>query len=177
MKQGSQDRQKPANNPGQEENSNDQAETLCATGLYCAETVLSVIARDHNIHSPLIPRIATGLCSGMARTCGTCGALTGGILAINIVHGRSTPDESVEPNYALVESLIKRFTTEFETTNCAQLLNCDLATKEGQQKFKSQNLAAQCEQYTRQSVSIVRDLLAGNSPSDFSLQTPEQSGE
>ncbi len=117
--------------PYLEETSNDPAETMCSTGLYCAETVLSVIARDHNIRSPLIPRIATGLCSGMARTRGTCGALTGGILAINIVHGRSTPDESVEPNYALVEKLIKRFAAEFETTNCAQLLDCDLATEEG----------------------------------------------
>ncbi len=138
-------------------------EAMCTGGLYCAETVLSVIAHEHDIESPLIPRIATGLCSGMARTCGTCGALTGGILALNIIHGRSAPDESVEHNYALVEELIKRFAKMYKTTNCAELLGCDLATEEGQKNFEMQNLMEQCKAYTRQSISIVRELLARNS--------------
>ncbi len=150
-------------------------EAMCTGGLYCAETVLSVIAHEHDIESPLIPRIATGLCSGMARTCGTCGALTGGILALNIIHGRSTPDESVEHNYALVEELIKRFVNAHKSTNCAELLGCDLATEKGQHRFETENLVEQCAAYTRKSISIVRELLAGDaSPSNFN---PENNGK
>ncbi len=137
----------------------ENVEALCTTGLYCAESVLCAIADDHKIDSPLIPGIATGLCSGMARTCGTCGALTGGILAINMIHGRPTPDQSVEGNYARVKELVNRFAEKYGTTNCAELLGCDLDTGEGQQKFKEQNLAEKCGSYTRQSISFVREIL------------------
>ncbi|MCP5085444.1 MAG: C_GCAxxG_C_C family protein [Rhodobacteraceae bacterium] len=152
-------------NPNPENDEELGKETLAKSGLFCAETVLSAIAREHDIQSPLIPGIATGLCSGMARTCGTCGALTGGILALNLIHGRSSPDESVETNYALVKQLIERFAEQNKTTNCAELLGCDLATEEGQQKFETQNLFEQCKAYTKQSISIVRDLLEHNSAS------------
>ena len=56
------------------------AEESFASGLYCAESVVLSIARSQGIESDLLPKLATGFCSGMARTCGTCGALSGAIL-------------------------------------------------------------------------------------------------
>ena len=108
--------------------------TCCIDGLYCAETVLADVAAEHGIESSLIPRIATGLCSGMARTCGPCGALTGGILALNLVLGRDNRAQSVERNYAAVQELVERFEQQHGSTQCQQLLGCDLGTVEGQQQ-------------------------------------------
>ncbi len=156
-----------------DEAKNNSMEAVFATGLFCAETVLSVVAKDYAVESSLIPGIATGLCSGMARTCGTCGALTGGILAINLVHGRANAEQSVENNYALVRQLLNRFEEEFESTNCAELLGCDLGTKEGQQTFAEAELVESCKLYTRQATAITRELLAGensNSGSDLQVQ-------
>jgi len=51
---------------------------LFDSGFYCAESVLLAIAGHKGIQSDLIPGIATGFCSGMSRTCGMCGAVTGG---------------------------------------------------------------------------------------------------
>ncbi|MCP4981324.1 MAG: C_GCAxxG_C_C family protein [Gammaproteobacteria bacterium] len=155
------------------EGEENKVEALCATGLYCAESVLSAVAKDYAVESPLIPGIATGLCSGMARTCGTCGALTGGILAINLVHGRSTPEQSVESNYALVKELVTRFEKEFKSNNCAELLGCDLGTEEGQQTFGNEELIEKCKVYTHRATTITRELLAEkiNAPSsDASAQ-------
>ncbi len=137
-------------------------ETIFAKGMYCAESVLLAIAKENSVESPLIPRIATGFCSGMARTCGTCGALTGGILAINILHGRTTPEQSVENNYRLVRELVSRFEGEFNSTNCEKLLGCDLGTKEGQDIFGKQNLVEKCQLFTKKTTSITRELLADN---------------
>lgn len=109
-------------------------------GLYCAESVLKTIADHHKIDSPLIPRIATGFCSGMARTCGTCGAVSGAILAINLVSGRDRADQSVEENYALVTQLVERFRDRFGSTMCDDLLGCDLGSTEGMQQFQEQKL-------------------------------------
>ena len=48
------------------------AEKAFASGLYCAESTLISLAEAQGIESDLLPGIATGFCSGMARTCGTC---------------------------------------------------------------------------------------------------------
>jgi C_GCAxxG_C_C family probable redox protein len=101
---------------------------LFESGLYCAESVLLAIAEGKGIKSDVIPGIATGFCSGMSRTCGLCGAVSGAIMGINLLHGRSAPDRSVDENYALVRKLIRMFEDTFGSSNCMQLTGCDLST-------------------------------------------------
>jgi len=117
-------------------------------GLLCAESVLSTVAEYYEVQSDLIPGIATGLCSGMGRTCGTCGAITGGILAVNLVYGRKSITGSVERNYKVVQELVNGFIELYGTTNCAELLGCDLGTDSGQSKFTDEELHRRCREYT-----------------------------
>ena len=49
------------------------------SGLFCAESVLLAISESMGQKSDLIPKIATGLCGGVSRTCGICGAVSGGV--------------------------------------------------------------------------------------------------
>ncbi|GBD95663.1 MAG TPA: C_GCAxxG_C_C family protein [Nitrospirae bacterium] len=67
---------------------------LFDSGYYCAENVLLAIAESQGIQSDLIPKIATGFCSGISRTCGMCGALSGAIMSLNLLYGRSSPEEN-----------------------------------------------------------------------------------
>lgn len=133
--------------------------SCCIDGLYCAETVLAEIAAVHNIHSPLIPRIATGLCSGMARTCGPCGALTGGILALNLIHGRDEKGQSVERNYAAVQELMELFNKEHGSIQCQELLGCDLSTTAGQRQYNEQQLGQHCNQFSQKTIELVEKVL------------------
>jgi hypothetical protein len=48
---------------------------LFRSGFFCAESVLLAIAESQGIESDLIPRIATGFCSGISRTGGACAEL------------------------------------------------------------------------------------------------------
>lgn len=132
----------------------------CNTGeLYCAEMVLSKVSAQMGIDSPLIPRIATGLCSGMSRTQGPCGALTGGVLALNLCYGRDTARESVEKNYQAVQILISKFEKQFHSCACSELLGCNLATNEGQQQFKEKGLAQRCQTYMNFTIETVGGLI------------------
>jgi len=124
------------------------------SGLFCAESVLSAVAAHYEIESDLIPGIATGLCSGMGRTCGTCGALSGGILAVNLIYGRKSADDSVERDYGAVQELVRGFNELFGSTHCAELLGCDLGSEAGQAEFKGQKLSRRCREYT----SLATDL-------------------
>jgi C_GCAxxG_C_C family probable redox protein len=135
---------------------------LFQSGFFCAESVLQAIAESQGIHSDLIPRIATGFCSGISRTGGVCGALSGAIMGINLVTGRNSPAESLEANYALIQKLISRFESQYGSINCLQLLGCDLATKAGQRYFTENHLMESCLQYaegaTRMALSLIAEV-------------------
>src|SRR5512135_3170894 len=132
---------------------------LFKSGFFCAESVLLAIAESRGIQSDLIPRIATGFCSGVSRTGGMCGAVSGAIMGINLVAGRSSPAESLEPSYSLIQKLISQFEGQFGSANCRQLMGCDLATEAGQHYFLENNLMELCHQYaveaTRMAVSLL----------------------
>ncbi len=135
---------------------------LFKSGFFCAESVLQAIAESQAIHSDLIPRIATGFCSGISRSGGMCGALSGAIMGIGLVAGRDAPEDSLEPCFALVQSLIRAFEEQHGSVNCRQLLGCDLATEAGQGYFMENHLMVSCLQYaedaTRLAVSLLADL-------------------
>jgi C_GCAxxG_C_C family probable redox protein len=138
---------------------------LFRSGLFCAESVLQAIAERLGIQSELIPRIATGFCSGISRTGGMCGAVSGGIMGIGLVAGRNSPNEPLEPAYTLAQKLISAFEEQYGSVNCRQLIGCDLATESGQRYFMENNLMEHCLQYaegaTRLAISLIDDRSSG----------------
>lgn len=137
------------------------AEELFGAGLFCAESVVLAIAKAEGVESSLLPRVATALCSGMGRTCGPCGALTGAVLGVSLVLGRSTPSESVQPAYLATQRLVKLFEDQFGSRDCMTLLDgCDLNTPDGQARFKEQGLARRCAAYTGGAAQIAARVIA-----------------
>lgn len=136
------------------------AEEFFTSGLYCAESVVSALARAHGIESELLPKMATAFCAGMSRTGGTCGALTGAIMGIGLMLGRSSPDESVQPAYAATQKLIREFEQEFGSRECSVLLGCDLGTLEGQTTFRETGLRKRCTGFTGRATEIAARIIS-----------------
>ena len=132
---------------------------LFKSGYFCAESVLQAIAEDQGIQSDLIPKIASGFCSGIARTGGMCGAVSGAIMGINLAAGRSSPSESLELSYSLTQKLISQFEKQYGSVNCRQLMGCDLATEAGQRIFLENNLMERCFQYAQEATRMAISLL------------------
>ena len=132
---------------------------LFSSGYYCAESVLMAIAKVYDVESDLIPRIATGFCSGVARTSGQCGAISGAIMGLGLATGRDSPEESIEDTNALVRELVQRSEDKFGSRNCQQLTGCDLGTPEGQERFKANNVIDRCYQYAEEATRIALQLL------------------
>lgn len=133
---------------------------LFKSGYFCAESVLLALAENQGIHSDLIPKIATGFCSGISRTGGMCGAVSGAIMGINLTAGRNSTSESIEPSYTLTNKLISQFEREYGSVICRQLLGCDLATETGQQYFMENHLMECCLQYAEGATRIAISLIA-----------------
>ncbi len=116
------------------------AELFGTSGLLCAESVLQALCERHGHAGDFVPRMASGFCSGVARTGGMCGALSGAIMALGLLHGRDKGDESLETVYAMVQELVAEFRERFGAVTCMDLLGVDFRTAEGQQAFRERNL-------------------------------------
>ncbi|MGE5256442.1 MAG: C-GCAxxG-C-C family protein [Hyphomicrobiales bacterium] len=134
---------------------------LFSSGMYCAESVLQAVAEAHGQLDPLIPKIATGFCGGISRTSGMCGALAGGIMALGLLTGRSSPQESKDQCYALSHRLVCLFRKKFGSTQCTDLLGCDISTAYRTQRFRARDLATKiCAPVTRQAAGLVEEIFA-----------------
>ncbi|MBN1966105.1 MAG: C_GCAxxG_C_C family protein [Anaerolineae bacterium] len=129
-----------------------------AEGYYCAESVLLAIAEYRGITSAVLPQIATGFCSGMADTCGTCGAVSGAIMGLGLINGVGAPGGSRAANYTAVRAFLRAFADQFGATNCLTLTGCDLGTPEGQADFRARNVGAQCAEFVGTATRLALEL-------------------
>lgn len=95
----------------------------------------------------------------MARTSNQCGAVSGGMLAINLLTGRNSPQDSIDENYALIQEFLHTFENKFGSTNCKALIECDLNTEEGQLRFRENDKIMQCYEYVEEATRLVLDLI------------------
>ncbi len=116
-------------------------------GFHCAEAVLKAVTDVSGRTGAVPTRVATGFCSGLSRTAGLCGALSGGILALNLALGRDRPGDPVDANYAAVQDLLDVFRERFGATDCGDLTGEDLATERGRQAFAEKGQKETCRSY------------------------------
>ncbi len=137
------------------------ADRALGSNLYCAESVLLGAAEGLNVESPFIPRIATGFCSGLSRTCGTCGAVNGGIMALGLIFGRDDGETPPDATYEKIQVFLKRFEETYGSCNCRELTGCDLSTEEGHRQYLDKGMWERCQDLTRKAVSLVAEVAEG----------------
>lgn len=147
------------------------AEEHFASGLYCAESVVLALAKAQGLETEVLPRAATAFCSGMARTGGPCGALTGAVMGVSLALGRSSAAASVQPAYVATQKLVREFEAAFGARNCDALLGCDLATDECQRRFKEEKLHVRCAQYTSGAAAMAARIILNSTTSPIDSVT------
>lgn len=131
-------------------------------GYNCAQSVLFSLSKYTDTSGSDAIKMATGFGAGMGRTQHICGAVSGGILALNLLYGRGDGESKAKQgdSYAKVLKLINKFEAQNNTVTCRELLDgCNLLTPEGQAKFKSENMNNRCEGYIKSVVEIVERII------------------
>ncbi|WP_024955199.1 C-GCAxxG-C-C family protein [Sulfurospirillum arcachonense] len=113
-------------------------------GFLCSESVVKAIAEENNISSSMITKIATAFGRGLANSESTCGALSGGILALSMIQGRDNNNDSFELLYENIAELKKSFVDEFKEDTCTKLLGFSLNDADANEKF-TQNDCKNCK--------------------------------
>ena len=91
---------------------------------YCSEAIVKTINDEFGLGYPdEIVRLASGFPIGIGGAGCSCGAVTGGVMAIGMVFGRTKPrDPSVKRCLALSRELHDRFTERHGCTCCRSLI-------------------------------------------------------
>lgn len=129
-----------------------RADELFAGGLCCAEAIFAAVLEqvpDPERRPPL--RLASGLCGGMGgshQEC--CGALTGAILAIGLLYGRSRQDDSNAFAKELAARLREEFLRRNGSSRCQDLLD----------RFGVQQNGHRCRELTADTAELLAEILS-----------------
>ncbi len=137
------------------------AQEAFKAGFSCSQAVLGVYSRSLGLQEDLSNRIACAFGGGIARRSLTCGAVAGALMVIGLKYGKTKADdnEAKEQTYAKVNEFCRRFEEAYGSINCGTLLDCDLSTKEGQRKFKENDLFnLKCMFYVKEACEILDDM-------------------
>jgi C_GCAxxG_C_C family probable redox protein len=123
-------------------------------GHYCSEAVFKSIAGVYtDAFDQKLMRVASGFGGGMGSSHKeACGALTGGIMAIGLLYGRTKPTQDPTFLKELVNKYRQRFEQEFGSSNCSVLL--DKLGEQGDDFSK-------CRELTSKAAGILAEILEG----------------
>ena len=139
----------------------EQAKELFLSGYNCAQSVVLSFADDLKYSKELVSKMAAGFGGGMGKQQETCGAVTGAIMVLGLMKGEAVNnnDELKAEAYGAVKELSRRFMAEYKTTNCRDLIGCDLNTPEGAARFKEdQVMETTCAGCVKKAVEIVESI-------------------
>lgn len=131
-------------------------------GCSCSQAILAAYADPSVLDRETALRVASGFGGGLARLGRTCGAVTGGIMALGLRHGAGTAGNE-EAKVRLYET-VHRFVAEFEarhgSSECRTLLGVDLGSAEGMSRAREQNLfETRCAAFVRDAAEILEGLI------------------
>ena|GEM_PF-1825473 len=118
------------------EHAAERGRALYEDGMYCAEVVLTVAneAAGHRLPSEVMS-LGSGFWGGVAGDGSTCGALTGAIMAIGMLGGRTRIDGAWEPSAEAIAQMRSAFLERFGSMSCAGL-TAQFGGMEGADRFR-----------------------------------------
>jgi C_GCAxxG_C_C family probable redox protein len=139
----------------------DRAVARFAEGFNCAQSVLIPFAGTRRLSQTSALKIASPFGAGIGRLGGTCGAVTGALMALGLQHGHSTAVDlrGKDEAYRLAREIVRRFVERNGSLNCKDLLGCDLGTPEGAQTAKEQDFHhTRCPKFVRDAAEILLEI-------------------
>lgn len=132
-----------------------KAVELFKGGLFCSEAILQVFNEylELGLNDAGI-KMATGFGAGLGASKCSCGSLTGAVLVLSAIKGRTGTAESVDEVFKLTQELHDRFKQKYKATCCRVLTKpVEWGATEHHQY---------CEQFVYGAVEILTDILERN---------------
>lgn len=145
------------------------AEDLFRGGFFCSEAVVSSIRSNFELDVPEeVIAMASGFPVGIGRSKCLCGAVSGGVMAIGLIFGRTVQND---PQVEQTMALSKELHDWFKEANGKNALCCRILTKEfdmGKGEHKEQ-----CIRFTGMVAGKVAEMIIR----EKGLKNTDESGE
>jgi C_GCAxxG_C_C family probable redox protein len=131
------------------------------SGYNCAQSVLLAFKDELNLDENLASGLSVGFGGGMGRLQEKCGAVTGAFMVIGLYTSQKYSDNLSRKNhsYSLIQQFDQKFSAIHQTTQCRELLNCDLRSEAGHSYAVENKLFETiCENCIRDAVRLVEEL-------------------
>jgi C_GCAxxG_C_C family probable redox protein len=140
----------------------ERAVDLFGKSFNCSQSVFFAFAGELGLDRETALKIASPFGGGVARSGGTCGAVSGGLLALGLAVGATEPARK-EEGYRISQEFMNTFARAHGSLVCRELIGCDISTPEGWQKAKqSGKFTGACPVFVREAVEIVERMLEAN---------------
>lgn len=135
-----------------------QAVDLFKSGLYCSEAILQVFNKELDLGlNDSALKMATGFGAGLGASKCSCGSLTGAVMVLSAMKGRTNIEENVDGVFTLTQEMHDRFKQKYKSTCCRVLTkSVEWGATEHHQY---------CEQFVGGAVEILIDILENNEES------------
>jgi len=135
---------------------------LFRNGFNCAQSVVSVFAKDYEIDKVTLRLLSSGFGGGMGGMQNVCGAASGAFMILGLEYGYADVSENhKKPQlYDIIQDFSKEFSKQNGHMRCYDLLGCDLNTEEGKEFFHKNELKeAVCVKCVKNSVELLEKFL------------------
>ncbi len=139
----------------------EKAITSFKSGYNCAQSVVVAFSDQFGYDKNLVLGTSVGFGGGMGRMQETCGAVTGAFMVLGMYNTAKYSDNLALKNatYQMVREFDQRFKFIHRTTNCLDLLQCDLSSDDGHAYAVENKLFEKiCEKCIADAVRIVEDI-------------------
>lgn len=127
----------------------------------CAQAVFRVVLEEKGLCFNQAPIVAAGFGGGISRRGEMCGALTGAIMAIGVLHDQkyNEPGEHRKYTYESVGELIEKFKAINKSPICNDLVGFDVRDPVARQKGNDEGVFKTiCPKFVEDAVKIVLEM-------------------
>ncbi len=133
-----------------------------AQGYSCSQAVFSALAGPKGVSADQAFRIAAGFGGGIARSGQTCGCIVGAVMAIGLGQRSVSPEENKaerEKTYELVQRFLREFADRNGSTDCKDLIGCEIGTADGMKYARENNLfQTRCVKFLRDAIDLAESI-------------------
>jgi C_GCAxxG_C_C family probable redox protein len=130
-------------------------------GYACSQAILTEYCELFDLDDETALKISAGFAGGM-RSGKTCGAVTGAIMVLGLKFGSQNCEkaEGRKNIYDAVVEFTKNFEQLYGSTECKELLGCNVGTADGMRKAKEENLFYTiCPKFIKSTAEILEEIL------------------
>jgi C_GCAxxG_C_C family probable redox protein len=136
------------------------ATSLFKKGYNCSQALLVSYGIELGLNRKTAMKIASAFGGGIGRMGETCGAVTGAIMIIGLIYGKSRLDKNAKAKtYELTRKFVKKFKARNNSIICRELIGIDISSNSELNSNVNEIIKVKCPAYVQNAAEIIEEII------------------